>query len=381
MRKMGGGKQMKLGILCTMINGFGRRGYYNSQEIGLGRALARKGHEVMIYKGIDPSEKEEKVQVEKNLTIWYLPMKHLGAHGFMDCKYLDPQLKALFCFGDQQIFLPHVYRWCRRRRIPFVAYVGTAHSLDSNFKSKVMNALFAAGTLRIYKKNPVLAKTSAAKEELRQLGVPHAVIAPVGLDTAVLKKNIPADEKMRLRKEHGFEADDVILCNVSRLSWEERPLELIDLFLQVKGKKKFKLIIVGNGPLEEELNEKIRKNGLEKEVKIYPNVPYEKMWEIYEMSDYYLNMNKGEIFGMAIMEAVYYKTSVAAIRALGPSVTLKDMKGHKLCENDDEMAEWITGPYPSEKDLQESSEKMASTFTWDRCADAFLQASSEKSSR
>lgn len=84
---------MKLGILCTMINGFGRRGYYNSQEIGLGRALARKGHEVMIYKGIDPSEKEEKVQVEKNLTIWYLPMKHLGAHGFMDCKYLDPQLK------------------------------------------------------------------------------------------------------------------------------------------------------------------------------------------------------------------------------------------------------------------------------------------------
>ena len=381
MRKMGGGKQMKLGILCTMINGFGRRGYYNSQEIGLGRALARKGHEVMIYKGIDPSEKEEKVQVEKNLTIWYLPMKHLGAHGYMDCKYLDPQLKALFCFGDQQIFLPHVYRWCRRRRIPFVAYVGTAHSLDSNFKSKVMNALFAAGTLRIYKKNPVLAKTSAAKEELRQLGVPHAVIAPVGLDTAVLKKNIPADEKMRLRKEHGFEADDVILCNVSRLSWEKRPLELIDLFLQVKGKKKFKLIIVGNGPLEEELNEKIRKNGLEKEVKIYPNVPYEKMWEIYEMSDYYLNMNKGEIFGMAIMEAVYYKTSVAAIRALGPSVTLKDMKGHKLCENDDEMAEWITGPYPSEKDLQESSEKMASTFTWDRCADAFLQASSEKSSR
>lgn len=381
MRKMGGGKQMKLGILCTMINGFGRRGYYNSQEIGLGRALARKGHEVMIYKGIDPSEKEEKVQVEKNLTIWYLPMKHLGAHGFMDCKYLDPQLKALFCFGDQQIFLPHVYRWCRRRRIPFVAYVGTAHSLDSNFKSKVMNALFAAGTLRIYKKNPVLAKTSAAKEELRQLGVPHAVIAPVGLDTAVLKKNIPADEKMRLRKEHGFEADDVILCNVSRLSWEKRPLELIDLFLQVKGKKKFKLIIVGNGPLEEELNEKIRKNGLEKEVKIYPNVPYEKMWEIYEMSDHYLNMNKGEIFGMAIMEAVYYKTSVAAIRALGPSVTLKDMKGHKLCENDDEMAEWITGPYPSEKDLQESSEKMASTFTWDRCADAFLQASSEKSSR
>ena len=95
MRKMGGGKQMKLGILCTMINGFGRRGYYNSQEIGLGRALARKGHEVMIYKGIDPSEKEEKVQVEKNLTIWYLPMKHLGAHGFMAVSYTHLTLPTI----------------------------------------------------------------------------------------------------------------------------------------------------------------------------------------------------------------------------------------------------------------------------------------------
>ena len=37
---------MKLGIICTMINGFGRRGFYNTQEIGLGRELVRQGHEV-----------------------------------------------------------------------------------------------------------------------------------------------------------------------------------------------------------------------------------------------------------------------------------------------------------------------------------------------
>lgn len=74
---------MKLGILCTMINGFGRRGYYNSQEVGLGRALAAMGHEVTIYKGIDPSEEEEKVVVVPGLVVWYLPMRHLGAHGWM----------------------------------------------------------------------------------------------------------------------------------------------------------------------------------------------------------------------------------------------------------------------------------------------------------
>ena len=150
------------------------------------------------------------------------------------------------------------------------------------------------------------------------------------------------------------------------------PLELIDLFLKIRGKKPFKLIIVGNGTLENALKEKIHFNGLEQEVTLYENVPYPEMWKIYCMSDYYVNMNKGEIFGMAIMEAVYYCTSVAAYRAIGPSVTLKDMKGHALCDDDDVIAQWLLAPYPSRQELEESAAKVARDFSWERCARAFL---------
>lgn len=363
---------MNLGILCTMINGFGRRGYYNSQEVGLGRALARMGHEVTIYKGISEKEKEENVKLQENLEIRYLPIKNMGAHGYMKCSCLDAKLDALFVFGDQQIFLPHIYRWCRRHQICFVPYIGTAHSLHENFKSKVMNMLFAFGTLRIYKKHPVLVKTDAAKNELQKLGVRDITIAPVGLDEAVLKKDFRNYDRNEIRRKHGFSPNDVIICNVSRLSPEKRPLELIDIFMKVREKKKFRLIIIGNGKLDQALREKIQACGLEKEVKIYENVPYEEMWEIYTMSNYYLNLNKGEIFGMAIMEAVYYCTSVAASNALGPSITLKGMEGHKICNTDDELAQWLMAPYPSEEVLEESAQKMARTFTWDRCANAFV---------
>lgn len=133
------------------------------------------------------------------------------------------------------------------------------------------------------------------------------------------------------------------------------------------------MIIVGDGELRERLRTKIVMLGLEKQVIIYPNVPYEDMWEIYTLSDYYLNLNKGEIFGMAIMEAVYYETSVAAIVALGPSVTLKGMKGHKICESDEELAQWLTAPYPPKEELTESARKMETTFTWDHCAGSFLE--------
>lgn len=77
---------MKLGILCTMINGFGRRGYYNSQEVGLGRALAAMGHELTIYKGIDPSEEEEKVVVVPGLVV--------SAYAASGSPRLDARLRA-----------------------------------------------------------------------------------------------------------------------------------------------------------------------------------------------------------------------------------------------------------------------------------------------
>lgn len=366
-------RKMRLGILCTMINGFGRRGYYNSQEVGLGRALVRMGHEVTIYKGIPTDEKGEIVQIEDGLKVIYLPMRHFGAHGWMQCKVMREDLDGLFCFGDQQIFLPHVYRWCKRHHTCFVPYIGTAHSLHSSLRSVVMNTIFALGTKQIYLNHPVLAKTGSAKEELHELGVRDVTVAPVGLDTAVLKQDFREYDRNQIRKEHGFEPDDVIICNVSRLSPEKRPLELVEIFMHIRDKKKFRLVIVGDGDLREELHEKIRANGLEDVVTVYDNVPYEKMWEIYVMSDYYLNLNKGEIFGMAIMEAVYYGTSVGAIRALGPSVTLKGMRAHKMCDSDKELEEWMCAPYPSAEELEESAKKMEENFTWNRCARAFLE--------
>ena len=362
----------KVGILCTMINGFGRRGYYNSQEIGLGRALARMGAEVWIYKGVRKNEPYGREMLPEGVTVEYIPMKGIGAHGYLDCARLDRGLCGLFCFGDQQIFLPHVYRFCRKNGIAFVPYVGTAHSLHNNLKSRVMNTLFALGTLRIYQKRPVVAKTETAKRELEALGAGRVTVAPVGLDTAVLQQDFRDCDRMKLRKKHGLSETDTVILNVSRLTPEKRPLELLDLFASIRGKKPFKLIIVGDGALRDRLREAIAKRGLHQEVAVYPSVPYEDMWELYALSDYYVNLNKGEIFGMAVMEAVYYETSVAALAAPGPSVTLKGLKGHRLCETDEEAAKWLTAPYPPARELAESAAEMAATFTWDHCARVFL---------
>ena len=377
---------MKIAIVCTMLNGFGRKGFYNSQEIGLGRAIASHGHIVTIYKGVRMEEKAETLSVGENVTINYIPMHRFGPHGYLKTSLIDSDTDAMLCFSDQQQFIPHIERFCRKKGIIFVPYVGTAHSLHSGLRAKVMNFLFACGTLRLYHRLPVLAKTTAAKEELHSLGVKNVTVANVGLDATELNHEFVSADRIELKATYGFSPEDVVICNVSRLDPEKRPLELVTILDHVKDQRPFKLLIVGEGAMRAQLDEHIASLGLSNRVTILPRVPYSKMWEIYTLSDYYLNLNRGEIFGMAVMEAVFYCTSVAASDALGPRTTLANMKGHKLCYTDAEIETWLTSSYPSADDLVESSAKMIRNFSWNRCAETFLasvaqqQAATKRSS-
>ena len=367
---------MKLAILCTMMKRFGIKGFYNSQEIGLGRALSEMGHTVIVYKGTKDKSQVETVQINERLTVRYMRMPYFVAHGWMPDHLIDKDLDGLFCFADQQVFLPHVARFCKRHNIVFVPYVGTTYSMYVNtLRGRIMDAVFANTTLRVYKKIPVVAKTVAAKKELTDLGVDGSriSIAPVGLDVGVLHKDFLSADRGALRRELGFEEDSVILFNVARLEEDKRPFDLLNIFLHVRGQKKFRLLIVGDGPLRPELDERIKAAGVQNEVKILRRVPYENMWKLYTAADYYLNMSEREIFGMAIMEAMYYQTSVAAIRAIGPSLTMKGMKGHCLCDNDGEIERWITGPYPTREELAESSAKVVTDLSWQPCAREFIR--------
>ena len=375
---------MKLGILCTMMKRFGTKGFYNSQEIGLGRALSEMGHTVVVYKGTKDKSQVETLQVNERLTVKYMRMPYFVAHGWMPDSRIDKDLDGLFCFADQQVFLPHVARFCKRHRIVFVPYVGTTYSLYVNtLRGKIMDTIFAYTTLRVYKRIPVLAKTEAAKQELVNLGVkPELIsIAPVGLDVGVLKKDFLSFDRGSIKQELGFEADDVILCSVARLEDDKRPLDLLKLFHGVQDRKKFRLLMVGKGNLRQQVDEKISEYGIEDKVKIFDRVPYDEMWKIYTAADYYVNMSQVEIFGMAIMEAVYYHASVAARRAIGPSLTLKGMRGHCLCDTDADIERWICSDYPSEEELSESAGKIVTDFSWQPCARAFISQIETQRSR
>ena len=234
---------------------------YHGQALRAQGLLQQPGDRpVVIYKGTNDKSQVEDVRLEEGLIVHYMFMPYFGAHGYLDTALLDRDFDGMFCFSDQQIFLPHVVRFCRANGIVFVPYIGTTYSLYVNtLRGDVMNFLFAHTTLPLYRKMPVLAKTDAAKKELEALRVPaeNITVSPVGIDASVLKKDFLSADRAALRREYGFASDDVILLNVARLDHDKRTLDLLKLFHVVRGKKKFRLLIVGEGELRGAVDEKI----------------------------------------------------------------------------------------------------------------------------
>lgn len=374
---------MKLGILCTITNSFGRKGFYNGQEIGLGKALAARGHTVIIYKSALPNTAEETAALSNRLTIQYIHLPHIGVHGYFSCeKYLDPGLEGILCFSDHQIFLPHVIRYCEKHRIPFVPYVGTAKSQDTGtLHGFVMDRLFSMGTLRYYRRAPAISKTEAVRKDLLGMGVRQVAVAGVGIDGSLLNPDFRKADRAALRREFGFQITDRVICCVGKLVEVKQPLRLIALmrlFVEDDRRKKggatdLKMLIVGEGDLKDQVLARIREYGLEDNVRQIDRIPYGDMWKVYTMADYFLNVSRQEVFGMAVLEAIYYETAVAAAPASGPLVILQGMEGHRICRSDQEFLAFIQEEHIPAKTLTEMSQRVLSRFSWDVCADRFLE--------
>lgn len=368
---------MRLGILVTIVSGFGKKGFYHSQEVGLGRELVERGHQVTIYKCVAKDKPADHQVISESLDVFYIPVWAIGVHGMMRANVLSPQLDGLLVFSDTQLFLPPIERYCRRHHIAFVPYIGIAHSAQRNAKSRLMDVAFALGTLRIYKRVPVIAKSKAVKDELLALGVKECTVAPVGLDISELKTDYAQHDRLALRKAYGYSSEDVIVSFVGRLKPEKHPVETIELFAQLCQKRDLKLLMVGEGFLQEKVEDKIRELGLESRVQLIERVPYEKMWEIHWISDYFLNLCTREIFGMALLEAVYYQTSAAALHAPGPDFILTGLPGHCLCDTIEEAGQWVLKPKADAETLAESSRVLIDHFSWRTCADEFIRLTQE----
>lgn len=328
---------MKLAVISLNTENKNLSKYYNSQAEGLAKALAGMGHELTVYHPVPDLDKERESLMKGSVQIEYIRCRHIGKHALIDLSMLDTDRDCYITASDNYLFLGKFYRWCRKNNILCLPYIGVVHSNNSSpIKRKMVDIL--CNNVKYYKRMPTVVKTPALEQYLRERGAKHLFCVPVGLDKELLRRDCEAYSTEELKQKWNYGNTDKVILFVGRMTAEKQPEKMIDIFEKMHAHDNtYRLLMVGQGELLERVRALIAVKKLGDRVKIHERVSNDCMWELYCLSECYINLNTHEIFGMAILEAMYYQNAVIALKAPGPELIIENGISGYICDSVDEL--------------------------------------------
>ncbi len=364
---------MNIGIIVLSLNRTAKSGFYHSQELGLGRALAAQGHTVTVYRPADRRQRRlpQTTVMSNLLTYTELPAFSVGINGFFPKKHLDRSLQVLVCFCDTQLYTASVMKWCKKNNVAFYPYIGILRSTSTHALYRRIMDFFTRRLIRRYRALPVVwGKTPAVCAELTSFGITGTKLVPVGLDAALLHQDYRTADRTTLRQEYGYSDTDRLVLFVGRLVPEKEPLHMLRLFAKARQQNNaLRLCMIGRGQLEDETALLTAQLHLENAVQLLPIVPNDQMWKFYRMSDCFVNLNRHEIYGMAILEAMYYECPVIIHSAPGPDYILSGSGYDGVCITDKKeeiIRTMISSPNTSRDMLRDLHRHITENFMWNR---------------
>lgn len=354
---------MKIAIVVTMGGNFGARGFYNRQEVGMARGLAKLGHEVEVHKTVPAGQEACIETLGENCRLKDVPRPFLGDNGWFDLDGFEAfRPDALIMFTDIQLAVPSVERWCKRRRIPFVPYVGT---MRTNKKGRRALERFSRWrNFNAIRRRSVLVQNLAVVEDLQANGIKDTTLVPFGVDPTGFPALTP-DARKDARKTFGL-ASGPVVGFVGQMMPYKAPLGLIPLLIELRCQTPWQLAVVGDGPLAGEFKQAIADAGLQDAVRWIKRLPNTEMWKLYVACDVLVNLNPGEIVGMCLLEAMHYGRPVVAVDAPGPRLIIEHgVSGYLGAGDAPTLAHFVRKAFDDRDIMGAAGEsRVAACFSW-----------------
>lgn len=299
---------------------------YNIQEIGLAKELAKLGMEIDVFLISDKEETYfEKCGYEDRVTIYWLKgIKIPGQQGYYRDlkKILDKNKYDLIqALDDSQITTVLVSNYCKKNKIKFVLWQGMYENYPEKYK-RLIQYVFDWTLLKVLRQNTKysISKTVSAQNYLSAKKFVEGKIIPVAIETA----NFETVEKIDYRKLCNIPDDYKILLYVGKVEERRKPIFCMDLYNRIKqNHEKCCLVYVGKGPMLEETKKYANENAI-KDIHFIDQIPQNKLANLYEISELFILPTRYEIFGMVLMEAMYFETPVVTYTAAGPLDVIND---------------------------------------------------------
>lgn len=356
---------------------------YNLQEIGLARAFNKKGHkcDVVYWGGKNEKTVEIKYDEKNSFNVFYLKAKDFLKNGIYGKKLIElsKNYDIVHSGGYDQI-----QSWIFASKIPekLVIYNGTYYSdfnVNYNKKCKVFDKLF----LPRYKKNNIFfdTKSNLSANFLQQRGLKNITSIGVGIDLEQLqaKKMIESDlsNLIQTDKEKGTK----YITYIGRIEPRRNITFLIDLFYKVsKDIENVKLLLIGKGNKEykDKCFDMIKSYDLEDKVLYKDYIKQELLPKIYNLSDVFLLPTRYEIFGMVLLEAMYFEAPVITTYNGGSDMLINHGENGFIIDNfnidewKNQIIDLVQNKQLSNKISKNARKKIEQEFTWDVLTDKFL---------
>lgn len=317
---------MKIGILCYPT--YGGSGIVATE---LGMSLANKGYEVHFISSALPARLDitnpniffHKVNVQTYPLFQYQPydialssmiyrVVNLYKLDLLHAHYAIPYAYA--AFTAKQMLKEE------GKDIPLVT---TLHGTDITLVGQHPSYKHAV-EFSINQSDTITSVSESLKRDTLQF---FKITKPIEVITNFID-NSEFDEYVECSRKQFASDDEKILIHVSNLRPVKRVDEVLQIFKNVNSKVKSKLIIIGEGPDMEKINEFLEDNpDLIGRIRLLGKV--NDLYRILQLSDVFLLPSEQESFGLAALEAMAANTPVISSNAGGiPEVNIQGETGY-----------------------------------------------------
>ncbi len=164
----------------------------------------------------------------------------------------------------------------------------------------------------------VLVPSSASGRFMESLGVPpeRIFLTPYVVDNEGIKARAKETDRNAMRKSWGVPPDARIVTFVSKFLPRKRPQDMIEAAAKLRDKACY-VVLVGDGPLRESLEERAAALGIADRVRFLGFVPYSALPGVYASSDVLVHPAEHEPYGLAVNEAMICGCPVIVSDAVG----------------------------------------------------------------
>lgn len=354
---------------------------YNIQEIGLAKALTRKGIScgIVLYYGKNKSVVEE-IKVDcgeevRKIQVYRLRSYNLLKNGFFpELAKIIKQYDVIQVHEYDQISSWMCYGWLKK---PVVVYHGPYYDSFNkgyNLKCKVFDHTFLK--IKSGKKIPCLTKSRAAAEFLRGKGFENVMPVGVGLDmeNLTLAPVIMVDFILKAKKPYQ-------LLYIGKLEERRNCFFLLEVFRGLLQKEDcFELTIIGNGEAIYKENFLERAGDLIKEKKLHyiEKISQKEIGNYYQKADLMVFPSRYEIFGMVLLEAMYYNLPIASSDNGGADMLIRDGENGLIIDSFDckiwveRICDLFSYPQNYNRILNNLQNEDKTALTWDGIADRMM---------